>query len=177
MSTDSESAASSPTLRQLLNGVNLTETFDEIGGSSRKTKATTRREKLVRPKLTTVRFTNNEALDKEVQDFLAENGDIPASQNTLEMFSALRIQEKVYVANQKKTWMHETYFTSAFAYLLEVATCCVEDIVQHNKYQFPILNTSSKDGAWVIPDCTSKVNKDGGIPFDLFNLLAELKTV
>jgi|ERR1700722_2338182 len=167
------SASSSPTLRQLLNGVNLTETFDEIGGSSRKTKATTRREKLVRPKLTTVRFTNNEALDKEVQDFLAENGDIPALQNTLEMFSALRIQEKVCVANQKNTWTHETYFTSAFAYLLELATCCVKDIVQHKKYQFPILRTSREDGAWMI----SKVNKGVGIDFDLFNLLAEMKTV
>ena len=33
-----------------------------------------------------------------------------------------------------------------------------------------------KDGAWAIPDCTSKVDKDVGT-FDLFNLLAELKTV
>ena len=131
----------------------------------------------MRPKLTTVTFTNNEALDKEVQDFLAENGDIPASKDTIEMFASLRIQEKVLVAKKKKTWAHETNFTRALAYLLEVATCCVTDIVQHNKYQFPILNTSNEDGAWAIPDCTSKVNKDVRIPFDLFNLLAELKTV
>lgn len=100
MSTDS--AASSPTLRQLLNGVNLTETFDQIGGRSRKTKGTTRREKLVRPKLTTVTFINNEALGKEVQDFLAENGDIPASEDTIEIFAGLRMQEKILVAKKKK---------------------------------------------------------------------------
>lgn len=175
MSTDC--AASSPTLRQLLNGVNLTETFDQIGGRSRKTKGTTRREKLMRPKLTTVTFTNNDALGKEVQDFLAENGDIPASKDTIEIFAGLRMQEKVLVAKKKKTWTDETNFTSALAHLLEVATCCVTDIVQHNKYQFPILDTSNEDGAWPIPNCTSKVNKGVGIPFDLFNLLAELKTV
>ena len=139
----------------------------------------TRREKLVRPKLTTVTFTNNEALDKEVQGFLAENGDIPASEDTIEIFAGLRMQEKVLVAKKKKTWTHETAFTNALAHLPEIATCCVTDIVQHNKYQFPILDTSNEDGAWAtrIPDCTSKVNKDVGIPFDLFNLLAELKTV
>ena len=175
MSTDC--AASSPTLRQLLNGVNLTETFDQIGGRSRKTKGTTRREKLMRPKLTTVTFTNNDALGKEVQYFLAENGDIPASKDTIEIFAGLRMQEKVLVAKKKKTWTDETNFTSALAHLLEVATCCVTDIVQHNKYQFPILDTSNEDGAWPIPNCTSKVNKGVGIPFDLFNLLAELKTV
>ena len=177
MSTDS--ASSSPTLLQLLNGVNLTETFDQISGRSRKTIGTTRREKLVRPKLTSVTFTNNEALNKEVRDFLAENGDIPASKDTIEAFAGLRVQEKVLVTNKKKTWTHETYFTSALSYLLEVATFCVKDIVQHYKYQFPDLNTSNKDGAWAIPDCTSKVNEDvaSGILFDLFNLLAELKTV
>ena len=100
MSTDS--TASSPTLRQLLNGVNLTETFDYIGGRSRKTRGITRREKLVRPKLTTVTFTNNEALDKEVQDFFAENGDIPASEDTIEIFAGLRMQEKVLVAKKKR---------------------------------------------------------------------------
>ena len=60
---------------------------------------------------------------------------------------------------------------------MEVATFCVTDIVQHKKYDFPILDTSNKDGAWAIPDCMSKVNEGAGIPFDLFNLLAELKTV
>ena len=173
----STSSSPSPTLRQLLNGVNLTETFDEIGGRSRKTKGTTRREKLVRPKLTTVTFTNNEALDKEVQDFLAEIGDIPASKNTIEVFEGLGVQEIILVAKKKKTWTHVSNFIRALAHLLEVATFCVTDIVQHNKYQFPILNTSQEDGAWAIPDCTSKVNKDFRIPFDLFNLLAELKTV
>ena len=112
-----------PTHRQLLNCVNLTETFDEIGGISRKTKGTTRREELVRPKLTTVTFTNNETLDKEVQDFLAENGDIHASKDTIEMFASLRIQEKVLVAKKKKTWTHETNFTRALlAYLLEAVS-------------------------------------------------------
>ena len=86
-------------------------------------------------------------------------------------------KKKYSSPRKKKTWAHETNFTRALAYLLEVATCCVTDIVQHNKYQFPILNTSNEDGAWAIPDCTSKVNKDVRIPFDLFNLLAELKIV
>ena len=67
----------------------------------------------------TVTFTNNEALDKEVQDFLAENGDIHASKYTIEMFASLRIQEKVYI---KKTWTHETNFTRALAYLLEAVS-------------------------------------------------------
>jgi|ERR1700722_1220338 len=52
---------------------------------------------------------------------------------------------------KKKTWTYETNFTSAFAHLLEVSTCCVTDIVQHNKYQSPILDTSNEDGAWAIP--------------------------
>jgi hypothetical protein len=86
-------------------------------------------------------------------------------------------KKKYSSPRKKKTWTHETNFTSALAHLLEVATCCVTDIVQHNKYQFPILDTSNEDGAWAIPDCTSKVNKGVGIPFDLFNLLAELMTV
>ena len=175
MSTSS--AASSPTLGQLLNGVNLTETFDEIDGRSQKIKGTTRREKLVRPKLTTVTFTNNETLDKEVQDFLAEIGDIPASKNTIKVFAGLGVQEESLVAWKKETWTHEKDFTRALAFLLDVATFCVIDIVQHNKYQFPKLNTSYENGAWATPDCTSKVNKDVMIPFDLFNLLAELKTV
>ena len=36
---------------------------------------------------------------------------------------------------------------------------------------------SNEDGTWGILDCTSKVNKGVEIPFNLFNLLVELKTV
>jgi len=166
-----------PTLRKLLNGVTLTERFDEISGRSRKTRGTTRREKLVRPKLTTVTFANNEAFGKEVQDFLAENGDIPASEDTIGLFTYLRYQEMSLVTETNNTWTHEGHFTSALYHLLGLATFCVKDIVQHKKYQFPRLKTSLEDGAWAIPGCTSKVNKHGGIPFDMFNLLVEPKTV
>ena len=174
MSTDS--AASSPTLGQLLNDVNLSETFDQIAGKSQKTKHTTRREKLVRPKLTSVTFTNNEVLDNEVREFLAEIKDIPASRYTIAIFNALDVREYLMVTKKKTTWTHETNFTEALYLLIEIATLCVEDIVQHNKEPFINLNMSRKDGAWAIPDCTSKVDKDVGT-FDLFNLLAELKTV
>ena len=95
-------------------------------------------------------FTNNEALDKEVQDFLAKNRDIPALEDMIEIFASLRMQEKVLVAKKKKTWMHETNFTCALSHLLKVATCCVTDIVQHNIHQFPILNMANEDGAWAI---------------------------
>src|ERR1700722_936250 len=59
-------------------------------------------EKLVRPKLITVTFTNNEAFGKEVQDFLTENGDILASEDTIEMFAGLRMQEKVRRQEKKR---------------------------------------------------------------------------
>ena len=99
MSTDS--AASSPTLGQLLNDVNLSETFDQIAGKSQKTKHTTRREKLVRPKLTSVTFTNNEVLDNEVREFLAEIKDIPASRYTIAIFNALDVREYLMVTKKK----------------------------------------------------------------------------
>ena len=175
MSTDS--AASSPTLVQLLNDVNLSETFDQIAGKSQKNKRTTRREKLVRPKLTSVTFTNNEALDNEVREFLAKIKDIPASKNTIEMFRSLRVHEIGNVTMLKDTWTHETNFTDALHLLFKIATFCVKDIVQHKKEPFINLSVSKEDGAWAIPDCTSKVNKKDVGTFDLFNLLAELKTV
>ena len=98
----STNSTSSPMLRQLLNGVNLTKTFDEIDSRSQKTKGATLREKLLKPKLTTVSFTNNKALDKEVQDFLAENGDIPASKDMINMFAALHAREIILIAKKKR---------------------------------------------------------------------------
>ena len=52
--------------------------------------------------MTTMTFTNNEALGKQVQDFLAKNRDIPALEDMIEIFASLRMQEKVLVTKKKK---------------------------------------------------------------------------
>jgi hypothetical protein len=115
------------------------------------------------------------ALGKEVQDFLAENGDIPASEDTIEIFSGLRMQEKVLVVKKKRLGRTKQSLS------LPARSCNMQTLfsITNISFLFSIRPRLQEDGAWAIPDCTltSKVNKGVRIPFDLFNLLAELKTV